>query len=547
MKFVIIGGVAGGAACATRLRRLFETAEITVIEKTSYPSFANCALPYYLGEVVHNRNQLFAVTPQELIKKFKLDLRIETEALSIDQKAHEVTVVHEGKEERIPYDKLILAPGATPKIPHFARDLKGVYALRTIADTDAIMETLKSGEVKRAVVVGGGFIGLETAENLVKRGIKVDLIEGASHIMPSFDEEMSNYIRQSLEEHGVNIHTSAFLNDIKPHNEHSLKVFAGDNLEINADLVIIGMGIVPNSKLAKDAGLNLGPLGHIVVDENMQTSDKDIFAVGDVVQVPNLVSGKDMSLALAGPISKQVRAISGYLDGKPHPFAGVVGTSACKIFNMIAASTGLSFEMAKKLGFNGVEKVWTHTLSKPGFYPGASQVHCKLIFDKDTRFVLGAQACGNEDAVKTIEVISSILQYKGTVDDLASHEQAYAPPVGASRDASVMLGAVAQNVCDGYMKVAAFEDLETKFKDAIIIDVRPADVYAMGHYEHSINIPIMQLRDRISEIPQDKTIVFTCMIGQSAWYAARILSGLGYERVYVLSGSYQTLKIAGYV
>lgn len=543
MKFVIIGGVAGGAACATRLRRLFEKAEITVIEKTSWPSFANCALPYYLGGVVPHREQLFAVSANELRKKFNLDLRIDTEAVAIDPNEHLVTVVSNGKEEQISYDKLILAPGANPKMPDFARNVEGVYALRTIADTDAIMAKLQ-GKIKKAVVIGGGFIGLETAENLSHRGIEVDLIEAAPHIMPSFDKEMSNYICQSLEQKGVKVHVNTRLNDLKKQADGSLTVIT-DKQNFDADLVIVGMGIAPNSELAVKANLKVGPFGHIVTDEHMQTSDKDIFAVGDVIQVKNAITNKDTALALAGPISKQVRALSGFLIGKNHPFKGVLGTSACKIFDMVAASTGLSEEMAHKLGYENISAVWTHTLSTPGFYPNSTMVHCKLVFNKNTREILGAQACGNGDAVKTIEVISSLLQFKGDVDDLVSHEHAYAPPVGASRDAVCILGAVAQNVCDGLMQVARFDELETKFKDALIVDVRPRDVYEQGHYERSINIPLMQLRDRLAEMPQDKDIIFTCMVGQTAFYAARMLAGMGYDRVYVLSGSYQTIKIAG--
>lgn len=543
MRFVIVGGVAGGAACATRLRRLFESAEITVIEKTSWPSFANCALPYYLGGVVPNRELLFAVSASELKKKFKLDLRIDTEAIDLDAKNHVITVLHDGKKEQISYNKLILAPGAKPKIPAFAKDIDGVYALRTIADTDAIMARIQN-KVKKAVVIGGGFIGLETAENLSKKGIEVDLLEASTHIMPSFDKEMSNYIRQSLQDHGIKVHIETKLADIKKSDDGSLNVITDKALIFNADLVIIGMGISPNSELALKAGLNLGPYGHIVTDDNMQTSDADIFAVGDVAQVKNAITNKDTALALAGPISKQVRALTGFLSGKPHSFKGVLGTSACKIFNMVAASTGLSEEMAVKLGYTDICSAWTHTASTPGFYPKSSQVHCKLVFNKGTREILGAQACGNLDAVKTIEVISSVLQFKGNVDDLVLHEQAYAPPVGASRDAVCILGAVAQNVCDGLMQIARFDELETRFKDALIIDVRTKEVFDLGHYPRSINIPFMQLRDRIDEIPNNKDIVFTCMVGQSAFYAARVLSGIGYDRVYVLSGSHQTLKIA---
>lgn len=545
MKFVIIGGVAGGAACATRLRRLFEKAEIVVIEKTSWPSFANCALPYYLGGVVPHREQLFAVSANELRKKFNLDLRIDTEAVDIDPQNHLVTVVFNGKEEQLSYDKLILAPGANPKLPDFARNVQGVYALRTIADTDAIMAKLQN-KVKKAVVIGGGFIGLETAENLCHRGIEVDLIEATPHVMPSFDKEMANYICQSLEAKGVKVHVNTRLNDLKKLSDGTLTVIT-DRQNIEADLVIVGMGIVPNSELAIKANLKVGPLGHIVTDSNMQTSDKDIFAVGDVVQVKNAITNKDTALALAGPISKQVRALTGFLSGKEHPFNGVLGTSACKIFDMVAASTGLSEEMAYKLGYENISAVWTHTLSTPGFYPNSSMVHCKLVFNKDTREILGAQACGNEDAVKTIEVISSLLQFKGDVDDLVSHEQAYAPPVGASRDAVCILGAVAQNVCDGLMQIVRFDELETRFKDALIVDLRPQDVYKQGAYKGSINIPFMQLRDRLAEIPYDRDIIFTCMVGQTAFYAARILAGMGYDRVYVLSGSYQTIKIAGLV
>ncbi|MCR5537398.1 MAG: FAD-dependent oxidoreductase [Succinivibrio sp.] len=544
MQIVIIGGVAGGMACATRLRRLEETAQITVIEKGAYPSFSNCGLPYYLGGVIPERSGLFAASKEMLEQRYALRILTETEAVAIDRDTHHVTVQDkDGVRQELFYDRLILSPGAEPVLPNFASQLKGVFLVHTVDDVDAITAYIREHHPARALVVGGGFIGLECAENLSRRGLQITLLEGSRQLMPQYDPDMVRYVDQIMLKHGVNVIKGQSLFNLQ-YQGGSIRAMLADYTALETDLVILSIGIRPRSALAKACGLELSASGHIVTDEQMQTSDSCIYALGDAAALKNRLTGEISSLALAGPISKQVRAICGSILGNPKPYAGFLGVSGLSLFGYEIAKCGLSEAEACERYGDDCQVVWTHPGFRVGFLPGTTPVHFKLIFNRRTEVLLGACAVGRQGACKAIEGVADVMALGGRVSDLASREHCYAPPFSAARDVVCMTGAVAQNVCDGLMQVARFDELKTRFKDALLIDVREqAEIEAMPPAEGEfIHIPLDSLRARLKELPKDRTLVVTCRVGARAYVACRILQAYGFRQVYTLSGGVLTLN-----
>ncbi len=547
MEVVVIGGVAGGVAFATRLRRVDERAHITVIEKNSSTSFANCALPYYIGGVV-NRNDLIVAPPEFLKKRYNLDIKTECEAVSINRDSRTVQVRNSEGEFAIPYDRLVISTGSIPVEPAYAKGVDGVFTLRTLSDIDAIEKYISSRQVSRALIIGGSFIGLEAAENLKKRGIDTTLVEAGSQVMPALDPEMASYLHETLIENGVRLKLDSKLFSISRNDDGTICAVLNNYEKLTMDLVIVAIGVTPNSQLARDCGLELTPDGHIITDDNMMTSDSSIFALGDVASVNFRLTGQRKSLPLAGPISKQVRAAVGYIIGQEKPFPGVLATWALHIFGMEAAGCGLTDTDIKKQELNDLCSVWLHNLNHASFIPGAEIVHLKLTFDMVTGRLMGAQAVGKAGAVKAVEIISTLIGTSSCVYDLVEREQAYAPPVSSARDVTGMAGSVAENVIDGLEKIARYDELtQEKFKNAFILDVRTQAEFSESHYEGAVNIELDSLRERITEIPKDRPVIVICRVGMRAYLACRILMGNGYKNVYDLSGGMLTLKAAGLV
>lgn len=542
MKIVIIGGVAGGAACATRLRRLDEHSEITVLERGPHPSFANCGLPYYLGGIIEKRDDLFMATTESLKERFNINVLTAYNAIKIDREHKYVVAEHDGKQSQFSYDRLIIATGAHAVIPSFAKK-ENIFTLRSVEDVDAIDSFITNHHPARVLVIGGGFIGLEAAENLHKRGIDVTIVEAQKNVMTGFSEDLAFYIEERLKDKGIHLYAGKKLLDISS-DKQGLHAVLSDYSHIDADFAVLSIGIRPNSQLAEDCGLALSASGHIVTNENMQTSDSSIYALGDVAAIRNRISGEISFLALAGPISKQVRAVCGDITGQAKPYTGFIGTSTVKLFDLEAARTGLTYEQAKEESDNAC-RVWTHMGFRPGYIPFTTTIHLCLIFNKKTGTIFGAQAVGGEGTVKAIDGIGTIMGMGGTVHDLAEREHAYQPLVNLPRDPVCMLGAIAENVVDGLNDVCAYDELKNSYKDAFLLDVRTKSEFSDEHYPGFINIELDKLRDHLDAIPHDRDIVVTCKIGQRAYLACRILRGHGFTRVYDLSGGVTTLKAAG--
>lgn len=540
MQVVIIGAVAAGAATAARLRRLDENIEITMIEKGSYPSFANCALPFFIGGELSSRDLLFAVSPDYLEKLYRLKLLLNTEALSVDTKAHTVLVRNKnGIEKQIRYDKLVIASGSRCDIPQkFA--CKRVTALKTVPDADAVKSYVDSG-ARRIIIVGAGPIGLECAEALRSQGLKVLLCEAAPTVLPKMDREFSHYALKALQDHAVTVKCNCKVTEIEEEQD-GLTVTFNDGSTDRADFMIWGAGTVPNTEFAVAAGLKADPKGYLYTDEYMQSSNEDIFVAGDAALVRDAVNAQLRPSGLATPVSKQVRALcskltqSALLPCKPD-----CGTFIVKIFNTALGSCGLNYEQCLKSD-PFATYVFTHSFNHASFYPKASRIHAKLCFSKKNGKIYGIQASGDGAGVdKLIEAVSTLIGMHGNVHDLAQRSQAYAPPFSAVRDPACMIGAVAENVVNGLLDVIGAEQL-SYHQDAVKIDVRPYEAYVKGHPQGFINIPASNLRENLDKIPKDKTVIISCLVGQTAYVCARILKGYGYQDVKVLTGSLLTLK-----
>lgn len=542
MKVLIVGGVAGGASAAARLRRNDEKAEIILFEKGEYISYANCGLPYYVGDVIKTKDKLLVQTPEAMRQRFNMDVRIFSEVTKIDRAAKTVTVKNHqtGATYTESYDKLILSPGAEPKRPPMEGiDLPGVYTLRTVPDTLKIREFVDTRHPKRAVVIGGGFIGVEMAENLMERAVDVTLVEFTDQVVASIDPDMAAFLHQHMRQKGLRLlfHTGAMSFHTHPAGDLTVKLTNGK--EIDTDLVIFSIGIAPDSRLAKDAGLELGIAGSIKVDQYLTTSDPDILAVGDAIEIEHFVSHAPSLVPLAGPANKQGRIAADNACGQKVPFEGVQGSAVLKVFDMTAASTGLNEKQLKR-DQTPYEKVYIHPLNHAGYYPGGTQMTLKLVFDPITGKILGAQAVGFDGVEKRIDVLATAQRLGATVADLEKLELTYAPPFSSAKDPVNMLGFTASNVMKGAMKIFQFHDVE-KIDTAVdfLVDVRTPEEYELGSIPGAVNIPVDDLRSRISEIPKNRKVYVFCQVGIRGYIASRILVQNGYAEVYNLTGGYK--------
>ena len=538
MKVVIVGGVAGGASTATRLRRVAEDAEIIIFEKGPYVSFANCGLPYYLSGTIRDREQLLVTTPESLRDLVNLDVRTNQEVIAIDRENKTVSVrdLLSDREYVESYDKLLLATGASPIVPPLPGvDKSGVFVLHNIPELDEISEWIKTHQVKRAVVVGGGFIGLEVAENLIEAGIQVELVEMLNQVMAPLDYEMAAVVHEHLEMHGLALHLGDGLKSIEEVEAGALRVNTASGLAIPTDMVVLAIGVRPNTKLAKEAGLEVEPRGHICTNAHMQTSDPDIYAVGDAVQIESCLTHQPTFLALAGPASKQGRIAADNIAGRDMTFKGVIGTSVVKVFDLTAATTGLNSRQLNdaKIPF---ESVTTFSRNHAGYYPGASPIQFKLLFGSEGQ-IYGAQAVGLDGVDKRIDVIATAIHGKMTVYDLEELELAYAPPYGAARDPVNILGFAAANILRGDVDVLQWDRLdEADQQDWVKLDVRYPEELAVFSVPGAINIPLTQLRGRLGELPRGKRILCLCNSGQRSYFAARILRQNGFDAVNLSGG-----------
>ncbi len=542
-KIVIVGGVAGGATVAARLRRLDEKAEIVLFERGEYISFANCGLPYYIGDVIKDREELLLQTVAEMSKKFKIDIRDLSEVISVNPDSSEVIVKNlRTKEEYAEkYDELILSPGANPIRPKIdgIENAKNIFTLRNVPDTDKIKNYIDENKPKEAVVVGGGFIGIEMAENLSENGIKVHLVEMSSQIMAPLDFEMAQIIHKHLEDNGVNLILN---NGVKSFKDNGKTIVLENGEEIKSDLTVLSIGVKPENSLALSAGLELGDRGHIKVNENLETSKPHIYAIGDAIETKDLIFSRETSLALASPANRQARVLADRLCGIENKYKGFLGTSVAKVFDLTVSSTGYNEKTLKKLGITNYKTIHTHPLSNAGYYPDAETIDMKFIFEVPSGKILGAQAVGSKGVEKRIDIIAASILGKLTVRDLQDLELAYAPPFSSAKDPVNMLGYVATNIIDGIVKTIRVDEINEITKNGgILIDVREKEEFEVENIEGSKNIPLAEIRNRLNEIPKDKKIYLTCQVGIRAYNGTRILKQLGFD-VTNLDGGFRSYK-----
>ena len=546
MKICIVGGVAGGASAATRLRRLDEKAEIILFEKGEHISYANCGLPYYLGGTIRHRDSLIVTKPELLCKRFRVDVRIRNEVLSINRQEKKIVVrdLTSGTDYEETYDKLILSPGASPKIPPLpGMDSDGVFTLRTVTDPYRIDDYLLENKPAAAVVVGGGFIGVEMAENLVDRGLSVTLVEYADQVIASLDPEMANILHRHLSEHGVNLMLGTGITGIS-HGSHGLRAGLTSGEEVPAGLILLCMGVAPDSRLAKDAGLDLGLNGSIAVNEYYETSDPDIYAVGDAISVTHLVGRTETLVPLAGPANKQGRAAAeNALKGRKLKRSPVQGSSVLKVFDLTAASTGLNEKQLRQMDLP-YKKTYVHPQSHASYYPGASPISMKMLFGDDGH-ILGAQAVGAEGVEKRIDVLAAVIRLGGTVYDLEQLELCYAPPYSSAKDPVNMLGYTASNILNGDMPVFYAEEVSSlDAQTATLLDVSTTDEILMGTIPGFQNIPLDTLRENLNRLDPGKPVYVTCRVGLRGYLATRMLLLNGF-RAFNLSGGYRTYSLPG--
>jgi NADPH-dependent 2,4-dienoyl-CoA reductase/sulfur reductase-like enzyme/peroxiredoxin family protein/rhodanese-related sulfurtransferase/TusA-related sulfurtransferase len=544
MKLVIVGGVAGGASAAARARRLNEFAQITMFERGQHISFANCGLPYHIGGIISDRSKLLIQTPHAMKSRFNIDVRVKSEVMEIDRKAKEVIVrnLAENNEYRQPYDKLILSTGAEPVRPNIPGiRLKNVYTLRSIADMDAIKETIDQNPLGRVVIAGGGYIGIEMAESLRHRNIDVTMVELEKQVFGPIDFEMASLIAAQLKLHGVDLKLGNAIASIEENNSH-LRVLLSSGDTIECSSVIIAVGVRPENRLAKNAGLAIGSRGGIIVDEHMRTSDPDIYAVGDVVEVEDFVGGFASLVPLAGPANRQGRIAADNIMGRDCVYKKTQGTAICKVFNITVGMTGLSEKTLKRLG-KPYEKIYVHPANHATYYPGASQLSLKLIFDPVKGIVLGAQAIGPDGIDKRIDVLATAIRAGMTVRDISELELAYAPPYGSAKDPINYAGFVASNVLDGIVKICHSEDMLNPHANQMLLDVRTHGEFELGTIPGAVNIPVDHLRNSLDKIPKDKEYLVFCQVGWRGYLACRILSQNGFN-CRNLSGGYQTFLAA---
>lgn len=546
MKYLIIGGVAGGATVAARLRRMSENAEVILFERGKYVSYANCGLPYYIGDTIKNREKLFVQTAKGFTDRFNIDIRTEQEVVSVSaaDKLVEVRNLSTGEVYTEKYDKLVLSPGAEPLRP----GIEGIgsariFTLRNVPDTDTIKNYVNKEKPQHAVVVGGGFIGLEMAENLHQLGIRVAVVEMASQVMAPLDYSMAAIVHQHLTSKQIELRLEDGVSRFEETAE-GLTVHLRSGEKIQTDMVLLSIGVRPEVKLAKEAGLSLGQTGGIAVNDCMQTSDPDIYALGDAVEVRHLVTGKPALIPLAGPANKQGRIVAdNIVFGNKQTYPGTMGTSIAKIFDLTVAAVGANTRLLTREGI-AWQSSYTHSASHAGYYPGAVPLSMLIIFAPEDGRLLGAQIVGFGGVDKRIEMLAQVIQRKGTIYDLTALEHAYAPPYSAAKDPVNMAGYVAENIVSGKAKVIQWDEMTGLGEDTWVVDVRTSVEYSLGTLPGAINIPVDELRSRLTELPKDKPIVVSCAVGLRGYLAYRILIQNGFTDVRNLSGGYKTWHAA---
>ncbi len=547
MKYIIVGGVAGGATIAARLKRNDENAEIILFERGEYISYANCGLPYYSSGTIEKREDLIVQTVVGFINRYDIDIRVMSDVEKIDPSAKTVTVhnIEKGKRYQESYDKLILSPGAEPFKPAIPGiENPNIFTLRNIPDIDKIKLALTTKNIKSAVIAGGGFIGLEMAENLHKLGINITIVEMADQVMANMDYSMASIVHAELRSNGVALRLNDAVKSFADKNG-KIEVALQSGSILETEMVIWSIGIKPETKLAREAGLEIGLTGGITVNDYLQTSDKDIYALGDAIEVRHLVTGKGALIPLAGPANKQARiAADNIVFGNKSKYCGSIGTGIAKVFGLTVASTGASGKLLKKAGIEYISS-FTHSNSHAGYYPNSLPLSIKIMFSPNDGKLLGAQAVGMDGVDKRIEMFAQTIRGGGTIYDLMEIEHAYAPPYSSAKDPVNVAGFVADNILSGKVKIVHWRDIDNidPEKD-FLLDVRTGKEFRMGAISGAVNIPVDEIRFRMDEIPSDKRIIVYCAIGLRGYVASRILLQSGYGDVVSLSGGFKTYSIA---
>lgn len=548
MKYLVIGGVAGGATVAARLRRLDEKAEIILFERGEYVSYANCGLPYYIGNVIKDRDKLFVQTVQGFVNRFAIDIRPQQEVLAIEPEQKRVLIQNLRTKETYyeTYDKLVLSPGAEPLRPNIEGiQQSNIFTLRNVPDTDKIKQYTLDKKPRRAVVVGGGFIGLEMAENLHELGIEVCVIEMANQVMAPLDYSMAANVHRHLKDKGVGLILGDGVNRFEPLSQTTTRIHLKSGKTIDTDLTILSIGVRPETKLAREAGLKIGVTGGIEVNSHLQTSDSDIYALGDAIEVENPITGRKAIIPLAGPANKQGRIVANNIVlGNKSKYDGTIGTSIAKIFDLTVAATGVAAKVLIRENIPYVSS-HTHSASHAGYYPGAVQMQIKIIFSPEDGRLYGAQIVGYSGVDKRIEMIAGVIKDKGSIYDLMELEQAYAPPFSSAKDPVNMAGFVADNILSGKVKVIQWNQVnEAKKQGALLLDVRTKEEFELGHIEGAINIPVDNLRNSLQTLNPKQDIIVYCAIGLRGYLAYRILEQNGFTAIRNLSGGYKTYSVA---
>ena len=546
MKYIIVGGVAGGATAAARIRRLTEDAEIVILDKGEYISYANCGLPYYIGGVIEERDSLFVQTPESFGRRFNIDVRTKNEVTAIDAAAKQVRVrTTDGKEYIESYDKLLLSPGASPVVPPLnGIDSEAIFTLRNVSDTDRIKEYMTSHRVKRAVIVGGGFIGLEMAENLKHAGAQVAVVEMASQVMAPIDYSMASHVHEHLLQQGVKLYLEQAVEGFSRENAE-LTVHFKSGVTLKTDIVLLSIGVKAETSLAQAAGLKLGDMRGIWVDEYLQTSAEDIYAVGDAIEYPHPITGKPWMNFLASPANRQARIVADNMVlGNKIKYEGSIGTAIAKVFNITVASTGLPAKRLKQLAIPYLSAT-IHNGSHAGYYPGSLQMDIKITFSPTDGRLYGAQIVGYDGVDTRINQYALAIKHGATVEDLTKLEHAYAPPFSSAKDPVAISGYVASNILNGKMNPLYWREmLEVDTNKVALIDVRTVEEYASGTIPGAINIPVDDLRDRLTEFPTDRPIWLFCGVGLRGYLASNILKARGYKEVRNLIGGITTYNSA---
>ena len=541
MKVVIVGGVAGGASAAARIRRLDESAEIIVFEKTGYISYANCGLPYYIGDVITDSSDLTLQTPESFWTRFRILVKVNHEVTNINVTQKTVTVKNllTGTEWEEPYDKLLLSPGAKPvrsNLPGI--DSEKIFSLRTVEDTFWIHDYLEKTKAQSAVIVGGGYIGIEVAENLKEKGLNVTIVQRPNQLMNTLDYDMASFVHSKLRVKGISLRLNSNVTSFRQDGERIVTLLE-DNSEIAADMVLLAIGVAPENSLAKQAGLKLGVKGSIVVNDRMETSVQDIYAVGDAIQVKHFVTEEDTVIALAGPANKQGRIAADNICGGDSHYQGSMGSTIIKIFDMTVAGTGLTEKVAKSMGID-CESVVLSPASHAGYYPGAKVMTMKVVFEKDTWKLLGAQIVGTEGVDKRLDVLATAMHAGMKANMLKDLDLAYAPPFSSAKDPVNMAGFMIENIRNGFVKQYHWDEIADLPRDGSVtlLDARTVWEYQQGHIDGYINIPVDDLRERMNEIDDSKPVYVICQSGLRSYIACRILTQNGFD-CYNFSGGYR--------